>query len=189
MTSRRMLIPLALLLCGTTAAAAQDVENTSYHLPNGERVLQHEMLIPAPIGEVWRAWSTTDGLSSFVAPLVAIDLRIGGIWEASYDPSARLGDPGNIMNEVLSFIPERMLSVRIHQTPPGFPHPELAKQLWTVIELVPSSESSTTATVSMLGWGDGEGWDTLYDLFNRGNHFTLQQLYRRFAEGPIEWSR
>jgi uncharacterized protein YndB with AHSA1/START domain len=185
----RILMAFALLLCGTAAAAGQNVMNTSYQLPNGQRVLRHEVVAPVPIGEVWKAWSTSEGLRSFVAPVVAIDLRIGGIWEASYDPSAQLGDPRNIKNEVLSYLPERMLSVRIHQTPPDFPHPEFGKQLWTVIELAPFSESSTTVTVTMLGWGDGSGWERVYHLFNRGNHFTLEQLYKRFTEGPREWSR
>jgi hypothetical protein len=39
----------------------------------------------------------------------------------------------------------------------------------------------------MLGWRDGEDWDQVYKLFDRGNSYTLAELARRFEQGPKVW--
>ena len=66
-------------------AQGQEVSNTSYIDLNGNHVLRHEITIVAPLQEVWNAFTTTEGLKSFVAPVASIDLKVGGIWEASYN--------------------------------------------------------------------------------------------------------
>src|SRR5688500_1786416 len=93
-------------------AFAGEVMESSYTLPDGQRVLRHEILVPARQGEVWEAFTTAKGLMTFAAPLVSIDLRPGGVWESSYSPGAKLGDPNNIRNEVVSFVPNEMLSIK-----------------------------------------------------------------------------
>jgi hypothetical protein len=46
--------------------------------PASSSPLVHETVVAAPLESVWRAWSTSAGLSAWLAPLVDIDLRIGG---------------------------------------------------------------------------------------------------------------
>jgi uncharacterized protein YndB with AHSA1/START domain len=162
------------------------VTNTSYVTPTG-RVLRHEATIPAPVEAVWLALTTTEGLKSFMAPVISLDFRIGGRWEASYDPRAKLGDPENIINEVICYLPMEMLSIRILSAPSGFPGVEAAKQLWTVMQLRDLQEQGVRVSVSMLGWQEGADWDTVYALFTFGNEYTLGKLYQRFTEGPMQW--
>jgi hypothetical protein len=94
------------------------VRNTSFVTADGERVLQHQVDVDAAPAAVWRAFTTSEGLRGFAAPVAAIDFRIGGHWEASYNPAGHLGDPGNILNEVVAYLPGRMLTIRIARTPP-----------------------------------------------------------------------
>lgn len=169
------------------ALAAEAVENTSYVLPNGERVLRQSGVVRAPIAEVWKAFTTTEGFRSFAAPVAAIELRVGAIWEASYRLEAKIGEPGNIQNEVLSYLPERMLSIRVRRTPPGFPHPEVAKSVWTVVLFEEVSGGMTRVTEVMLGWKSGPEWDEIYRFFERGNAIVLLRLQQRFDSGPINW--
>jgi len=169
-------------------AQGQEVSNTSYIDLNGNHVLRHEIIIAAPLQEAWNAFTTTEGLKSFVAPVASIDLKVGGIWEASYNRQAVLGDPANIKNEIMSFLPMEMLSIRIVQTPPDFPNPELVKRLWTVIQFQEVEAERVRVVITMLGWPKGSESDEVYDLFNRGNAYTLFQLYRRFTEGPLRWN-
>lgn len=172
------------LLFAAASLRAGEVMESSYALPDGQRVLRHEVLVAARPEAVWEAWTTSKGLQSFAAPLVAVDLQ-ARTWEASYAPGARLGDPHNIRNEIVSWLPNEMLAIRIVNTPPGFPHPELAKRLFTVIELVRIEDPGTTRVrVSMLPYGTGAEWDRVYDLFRRGNATVLRRLEEKFTPPP-----
>ncbi|WP_395647485.1 SRPBCC domain-containing protein [Terricaulis sp.] len=183
---------LVLAACWLTAlageAAAQPVaqqvavSSCTRTETDGSRALCHEAVLPASAHDIWMLFATSEGLRSWLAPVAAIDLRIGGMWEASYDASARLGDPGNIRNRIMSYLPERMLSIQVANAPPGFPHAERVAELWTVIELEPVSAGETRVRVSMLGYGEGEADDALWRMFDAGNAYTLQKLGERVGE-------
>ncbi len=91
---------LTLLIGGQAAplpgADTPPALDSSYRLPSGERVLRQEAVVAASRARVWEAFSTSEGLRSFVAPVAAIHLEIGGDWEASYDLHGGLGSPANI---------------------------------------------------------------------------------------------
>ena len=126
----RKLIVMMMMIAASFNAAAEVMES-SYVLPGGERVLRHEVLVAAPPEEAWKAWSTSEGPQP-------------------------LGDP-RVRYEILSFLPNAMLSIRIANLSPDFPHPELAKKMFTVIELVRINDPSTTRVrLSMLPYGTGD---------------------------------
>lgn len=184
------LIPVPAL--AQTAAAeppADEVEviDSSYEAPGGGRVLTQSLVIPAAQDQVWEAWTTTQGLTSWAFPVGRVDFRVGGIWESSYDPKARLGDPGNILNRVVAFIPGRMLAFLVDRAPPGFPHPEVMRQVVTVVELEPVAEDATMVTVTMAGWGAGPENEKVFGFFTQGNAWTLKKLHERFTKGPVDW--
>lgn len=159
------------------------VRLTSYVSASGDRVLRHEVDVNAPASAVWRAFTTSEGLRGFVAPVAAIDLRIGGVWEASYDSSGRLGDPGNIINEVISYVPDRMLSIRVARTPPGFAHADVAKAVWTVIEITDLGQGRSRVSTSMCGWKSGADWDAVYAFFEQGNTIVSERLRDYLSKG------
>ena len=45
---------------------------------DAESVITSQIDVPAPLTEVWRAWTTEEGVESFFAPECNIDLRPGG---------------------------------------------------------------------------------------------------------------
>ena len=167
---------LAIWLLATPAAAAPNVEVCSRTEPSGDRTLCHSIVVNAPVAEVWRLWSTTEGLQSWLVPVVAIDLRVGGDWEASYNPQGRLGEAGNIRNRVIAFVPERVLVIQIADSPRGFAHEDLARELTTAIELEAVDAEHTRVRVSMLGFGEVEGFEELRNIFDQGNAYTLRKL-------------
>ena len=185
----RLRLATLLILSTVGRASAGDVKDTSYALPSGDRVLRHEGIVRAVPMEVWKAFTTGEGLRSFAAPVADIDLRIGGLWEASYDPTRKIGDPGNIRNEVLSYLPGRMLSIRVREAPPRFPHPDIAKSVFTVILFEAAAADATRVEISMLPYKRGEGWDDIYGFFEYGNPIVLGHLQRRFESGPIDWKK
>lgn len=171
----------ALVLLVAPVASAQSTVNTSYVAPNGERVLQQQAIVPAPLADVWRAFTTSEGLRSFAAPVAQIDFRLGGMWEASYNPEAKIGDPANIRNEIIAYEPMKMMAVRIVNTPPNFPHPEVAKAVWTVFDFEDLGFDRTRVTSSMVGWKSGPEWDQIYKFFEHGNAIVFDKLEKRFS--------
>lgn len=67
-------------------------------------MIRLEKVVNAPLDEVWKAWTTTDGLKSFHRPGADIDLRIGGNYDIAFGRPADRG-------KIVGFLPLEMLSV------------------------------------------------------------------------------
>jgi uncharacterized protein YndB with AHSA1/START domain len=179
----------------TSAAAApvpswrdfKDVTNTSFTEPDGDRSLQLSIDVPAPAHDVFTAFSTSQGFSSWAVPVANIDFRVGGMIEASYDSHAKLGDPNNIKNAIVSYIPDRLLIIRNVQTPPGFVNAALFQKTVTMIEFQPLDANNTRVTLTNAGYGTGAGFSDVFAHFEWGNAYTLHELRKRFVEGPVNW--
>lgn len=183
-----LFLALASIAGGWAYAEPAAIRDCSRAEVSGERVLCQEAPISASPEALWTLFSTNEGLQSWVAPVAAIDLRVGGVFESSYDLSSRIGDAGNIRNRIIEFRPNQVLIFQVAEAPPGFPHVEQVRQLTTVIELTPINDDVTRARVSMLGYRAGEGFDFLYQHFARGNAYTLTKLDERVRLGPVDWS-
>lgn len=182
---RFLLVGLAVLFAGLGEARAE-VRACSGADAAGVRMLCHEALIDAPVGEVWRLWATSEGLASWAAPVAAIELVAGGVFESSYELNGRIGAPGNIKNRIVAFTPERLLVLQVAEAPPGFPHGDAVRELTTVIELEPVGQQ-TRVRVSMFGYREGAAFDALYRHFDWGNAWSLGKLEERVTHGPIDW--
>ena len=180
----------ASLVCLTHALAAPAVVDGSRNEADGTRTMSLSIEVPAAAADVWTALTTSDGWRSWAAPVAQVDFRLGGIIETSYSPGAVAGAPGNIRNEILAFVPQRMFAIRNVQAPPrtAFDVPTF-QSLHTVILVEPVAPTLTRVSVIQPGYRTGEPWDTVYTHFAWGNAWTLEQLKTRFSEGPIDWKR
>jgi uncharacterized protein YndB with AHSA1/START domain len=199
MTPRRIRVLWGLLLLPLCAAAGggaaerswrdfKDVTNTSFVEASGDRAIQLSIEVPAAAPAVFAAFTTSDGFSSWAVPVAHVEFRVGGYIEASYDARAKLGDPGNIRNEILAYVPDRLLVIRNQQAPPGFADPELFRRTVTVIEFAALAPERTRVTITNAGYGAGEGFATLYKHFEWGDAYTLAELRKRFEQGPTDWA-
>ena len=141
---------------------------------NGREILEVE--IDANIDDVWRAFTTTEGLKTWAAPLVEIDFRVGGKWRANYNEAGELGDETTIENTILSYDPKRMLSLKATKFPEGFPFIEAAKNTWSVFYFAAVSESRTKVTVVGLGYTDDEQSQRMRAFFALANKQPLDKL-------------
>lgn len=192
------LVSAAALAVATAAPAAEptfpdwrqyrEVANSSYAEPDGDRVLQLSIVVKATPAQVWRAFTTGEGYREWVAPVARIDLAVDGLIEASYNADALIGDPNNIQNRIVAYVPERMLSIRNVQAPKQLPYRELFPQISTTIELEDLGQGRTRVMLTAVGYGPGVGFDTLYRHFEWGNAYTLNELKRRFDTGPVDWA-
>lgn len=166
----------------------RDVGNSSFVEPGGGRVLQLSIVVNAPPAAVWEAFTTSEGFRTWAVPVAWVDLRVGGMMESSYQPTAKVGDAENIKNQIVAYVPGRLLSIRNVQTPSGLKHRELFGQVVNTIEFEDFGAGRTRVTMTGVGWGPGEGFDYLYRHFEWGNAWSLAELKKRFDTGPVDWA-
>ena len=139
-----------------------------------------EAVIDAPVAEVWKAWTTKEGIESWMVAKTDIDLRIGGAWRTSYSKSSNLDDDESIRHTILAFDPLRMFSMRTVKAPKNFPFPNALMKTWTVVYFEPLGESRTRVTAHMLGFTEDEESQNMRAFFEAGNRTTLDNLLKKY---------
>jgi uncharacterized protein YndB with AHSA1/START domain len=140
------------------------------------RFYEDSLVINAPVTKLWKAFTDAAEYRRWSVPVAAIDFRLGGILEASYDANGHLGDPDNIKNELIAYIPQHLLVYRNVQAPNVLPgKDEYAKTVKT-IEFTEVGVNQTKVTVSGVGFGEGKDFDDLYAFFATGDGAMLISL-------------
>jgi uncharacterized protein YndB with AHSA1/START domain len=145
-----------------------------------EKALVIEVSIPASRAEVWKAFATSEGLSTWLTPGAVVDLRPGGEWTAHY-PGGKTGG-----GTILSFVPEKEI-VLSAMAPEWFPTVR-AERTRAKFEFEQRSDS-TIVRVTQTGWKSGAEWDKAYEYLIAGNAQLLATLHRRFVNGPLDWEK
>jgi len=164
-----MVMIAAVTLCRT--AAAQDVGP-----------IVEEVTVEAALDRVWAAFATSDGLQAWMAPHAAIDLRVGGLMRANYNPQGELGDAQTIENVILSFEPQRMLSIKVAKAPAGFPFANAVREMWTVLYFTAAGPKRTSVRGVTLGFSTDPESQRMREFFVAGNDTTMTRLKRYFAQ-------
>lgn len=139
-----------------------------------------EVEIPAPVSEVWRAFSTSEGLSTWLTPNAVVDLRAGGEWTAHF-PGGSTGG-----GTIVSFVPEKEI-VLAALAPEQFPHVR-AERTRAAFQFEPRG-NSTIVRLTQTGWKEGAEWTRAYEYLLAGNAQLMATLHRRFVDGPIDWKK
>jgi uncharacterized protein YndB with AHSA1/START domain len=145
-----------------------------------EKALIFQVAIPASRSVVWQAFSTSDGLSTWLTPGAVVDLRQGGEWTAHF-PGGKTGG-----GTILSFVPEKEI-VLAALAPEQFPTVR-QQRLKAKFEFLVQKDS-TLVRLTQTGWQAGDEWDSAYEYLAKGNAQLLETLRRRFVEGPINWAK
>jgi uncharacterized protein YndB with AHSA1/START domain len=175
----RNLLSVATLLAPSIAAFSQDAVKV-IRQSEPQKALIIELAIPASQHEVWKAFTTSDGLSTWLTPGAVVDLRNGGEWTAHY-PGGHTGG-----GTILSFMPEKELTLSA-LAPEQFPQVR-AQRTNAHFEFI-SEGSSTRVRLTQTGWKSGDEWDKAYEYLATGNAQLLWTLHRRFVGGPIDWQK
>jgi uncharacterized protein YndB with AHSA1/START domain len=153
-----------------------------------ERILRAELHLDAPVEDVWRAWTTDDGVRTFFAPGSRIEPRVDGAYEILFSPQGEPGRRGAEGARLLVLEPPRRLAFT-WDAPPDQPAIR-AQRTIVYVDLEPEGARRTRLRFTHLGWGTGPDWDKAYDYFDRAwNAVVLPRLRHRFARGPIDWTR
>jgi uncharacterized protein YndB with AHSA1/START domain len=168
-----------------TLSSAQRSASVMTAEPGGVRAVRVEATINAPVSEVWRVWTTSNGAEEFFAQKANIQLAIGGPYEIQFDPKdERSGSKGL---KVLSYAPQEMISFQWN-APPEYPEVRNGGT-WVVVQMRPEGTAQTHIIVTHLGWKEGPQWDAAYAHFVLGWSGLVDRLQKRFSDGPIDWSK
>lgn len=138
-------------------------------------------IVNAPVRDVWTAFTTKEGIESWMVTKTEFELRVGATWRTSYRRDSDLNDDAALHHTILSFDPGRMLSFRTIKPPSGFPFPNALAKAWTVVHFEPAPDGKTKVTIRMLGFNDDDESQKMRVFFERGNQMTLDALIKRFT--------
>lgn len=139
-----------------------------------------EVEVPAPVHEVWQAFATSQGLSTWLFPDATVDLRPGGDWLVHF-PGGSTGG-----GTIVSFVPEKELVIAA-LAPDQFPHVR-ADRTHAVFSFE-GRGNSTVVRLTQTGWKDGTEWTKAYEYLTSGNAELMATLHKRFVDGPTDWKK
>lgn len=171
----------ALFLPALLLALVQPAPVIVERLTVPEKALRFEVVVPASLDDVWTAFTTKDGLQTWLWKEVRVDLRPGGDWIVQYTPTATGG------GTIVSVAPRSEIVMRA-LAPETFPAVRAARTTAT-FSFASAGPSATRVTLRQTGWQAGAEWDAAYDYLARGNAQLLTQLRERFVSGPVDWSK
>lgn len=165
--------------------AVQVIEAFWQRLEPGQRGIHQQVTVPAPLEEVWRAWTTTEGVTSFFGPAAHIEATVGGPYEVYFSTEAPYGSRGSEGCRVLSVVPMNQISFQWN-APPSM---GVIRDLHTRVTVRLHEETPDLTRVEIIhtGWGAGEQWDKAYDYFDKAWDAVLGNLHYRFTVGPVDF--
>jgi len=163
---------LQLILLMTFSAVAFGADGVSF---------VNEGIVDAPVEQVWKVFTTSEGYKVLGPAQAEVDLRIGGAIRSRYSSTGPLGDEETIENQILAYEPPFMIATRIQKTPKGFPFIEAWKHSWTVVTLVPLDGNRTRVHVASLGYGTDAESLAMKKFFEFGNQQTMEVIQKHFA--------
>ena len=138
-----------------------------------DRFVRKEVVVDAPVEEVWSAWTTLEGVR-FIAEGARITLEPGGPYEWYFSMDAPEGSRGGEGNTVLAVDPMRFLAFEWN-APPSYP--EVRKQKHQVLlQLEPAGGGQTRVVLTSLGFGTGPQWKDVHAYFEKAWDAVLKQL-------------
>ena len=137
-------------------------------------------VINAPVAEVWKAWTTTEGIESFFAPkAVKVEPWPGGAFELWFGVNMPEGSRGCEGCKVHSVRPMEQL-VFEWNAPPTIPTIRVLRTL-VYLDFKPLPDNRTELTLRNFGYGDGEEWAKNRAYFTQAWPAVMAGLEKRFA--------
>gem|GEM_PF-1477033 len=150
--------------------------------PSHTRRLEKEVLIRAPIGEVWNAWTTEEGLAH-ISGASRIELAVGGPYEWFVDlPADPQGKRGGEGNRVLAYLPGELLAFDWN-FPPDVPELRAAgARTQVIVRFDDVGDSTTRVRFAQHGWKSGKPWDAGFAYFDRAWDGVLEKMRTHLEE-------
>lgn len=151
-------------------------------------IQEHSIVVNGSIEEIWDLFTKDELMKTHVAPVIQVDFRNGGLWEASYNLQARIGDSLNFVNEIVNIIPYRSITTRGVRAP--F-ESEAMKSLRSTLSFEDLGSNQIRVTATTTGWegiSDPEYRSKVFEMAGSSNPEILRCLHARLTKGPLNWT-
>jgi uncharacterized protein YndB with AHSA1/START domain len=149
------------------------------------RILRKEVLVPATREEIWHAWTTTEGITSFFAPEAKIELWPGGAFELYFRLNNPEGERGSEGCKVISFYPMDYVSFTWNAPPEYATVRHSGDYARVIVEIDRHDDELYKVTLTHLDFGEGEEWGKVYEYFDHAWDSVLANLKEKFAEETL----
>lgn len=158
-----------------------------------DRTITLDVRVNAAPAEVFRLWTTIQGVKQFFAPAARIDPRVGGEYTMIFAPKEDPNGDSHGTNgaRILRFVPGRELAFEwipfVSREIPGNEGPPLAPlternaqplPTWVEIQFdeIPGAPAKTHLRFAHYGFREGAKWEQSYRWFSRLWKGVLDQL-------------
>lgn len=121
------------------------------------KVIEFEINVQASKEQLWSAWTSSENVGKWFAPIANVELKVGGAFELFFNPSDR-----EHMNtkgcKFLELIPFKKLDFT-WKGPDDFSEVMNKEPLTVVNVFFIEDGTNMKVKVSHSGWGVGEEWD------------------------------
>lgn len=179
-------VPLLLLCLGASRAEEQVTLQSKRRT---DRAIALEVTVKASPGEVFRLWSTTEGVKRFVGPDARIGRGPGDPYTVIFDPKAdpdglRLGTKGC---RILRYEPSHFLAFEWKGTPamPDMnvePYPTWVE---ITIEPVRTRPGYTHVRLAHYGFGHTPSFDKGYEFFDQAWRNVMIRFQKLLSEDMV----
>lgn len=154
--------------------------------PNTTQRIENSAIVDAPIKEVWEAWTTSEGLPTFVGLDAAVEAKPRGVFRIVFQPDGNDPIARGVDGTIIAIEPMKMLSVT-WMTPMHMP--ELTGNSTSLVLYFDEINNGTQTRVRLYnsGYGVGPKWVEAYEYNLKGWDRVLSTLEYRFETGPIDW--
>ena len=143
-----------------------------------EKIIRIEVYIPATREQLWNAWTTEEGVTSFFAPKAKIELKVGGAYECYFELDNPVGLQGSEGCKVLAFWPMDYVTFSWN-APATFPV-EREQHTKVVVEIDRHDETHYRLILTHMGFGSGGRWDELVSFFDGAWTNVLDKLQEKY---------
>lgn len=151
-----------------------------------ERAIDEKITVKAGVDDVWKAWTTTEGIKTFFAPDAKVELRVDGPFQIYINPYGEPGMKGADDMRIIGFQEKKMLSFTWN-APPSLPEARKQRSV-VIVRFISRGDTLTDVTLHHVGWGEGGEWDKAFAYFSKAWPNVLKNLQKRFDSGPVDWT-
>lgn len=163
---QRVAIYLAGIGCSAAAQAGES------------RMIRKDVEVKGTAEQVFKLWTTPEGIAKFFTPESKIELRLGGAYDLymSMEEPDKQGKRGAEGSRILGFIENEMLAFD-WTFPPAVESLRYAgAKTQVVLRFLDLGNGRVRVRLVQHGWGDGADWDKGFEYFDVAWGHVLRQL-------------